>query len=95
MKNGIYVCNKEDFGRGNIKVKFKETKSSYILDLIENTAYFSPGHIETMFQNSNRCIIKKDRSQHAFLKDDYKGEWFTIYPFIAGIPFLFNYNDTI
>lgn len=31
MKNGIYVCEKVDFGRGHIKVSLRETKSSYIL----------------------------------------------------------------
>lgn len=95
MKNGIYVCEKDDFGRGHIKVSFRETKSSYILELLENTAYFSPGHIDMMFTKSNRCIVKKQRSPHAFLCDEYNGDYFVIYPFRAGIPFCFDYKSAV
>lgn len=88
LKPGIYKCE-PDGACGEVTIKVKETEKSYVFTLVENTCYFSPGHIDMLFAKSGRAVIPRDKpSPHAM---PWKGDdWFTIYPYRAGIPFLFN-----
>lgn len=92
MKKGLYKHTKDDgyFDKGTIIIGVSETAKSYIFKLIENTFRYSPAHIDMMFAKSNKVIINKEKSPHAInLGEDY----FVIYPYRAGIPFLFEYIE--
>lgn len=90
MKNGIYKCLKE-YGEADATIKFKETKESYILTLISDDSRYPSGHIEMLFKNSPKAVINKKRSPHGMVTGD---DWFTIYPFRAGMPFLFEFQES-
>lgn len=72
----------------DITVKVKETEKSYTLELVENNSRFSPSHLDMMFNKFKRISVRKDKSPHyiEFFNND---ENFVIYPYRAGIPFLF------
>lgn len=95
MKKGIYrySSNEHSYDSGAITIEVSETDKSYIFRLIENSCRYSPAHIDMMFKKSNRVVIKKEKSPHAVI--DGK-DYFVIYPYRAGIPFLFEFvvNDT-
>lgn len=92
MKKGLCKHIKDDgyFDKGTIIIGVSETAKSYIFKLIENTFRYSPAHIDMMFAKSNKVIINKEKSPHVInLGEDY----FVIYPYRAGIPFLFEYIE--
>ena len=87
LKSGVYVC-KPDGAYGEVVIKAKETDKSYVFELVDNTCRYSPGHIDMLFGKSGRAVIARNKpSPHsmAYKEDD----WFVIYPYRAGIPFLF------
>lgn len=90
MISGTYHCADDDHGfRMDITVEAKETEKSYILTLIEDKSRFPSGHIEMLFKKSKRTVIPKVNRKpggHPVLDHE---TWFIIYPFQAGIPFLF------
>jgi len=98
IKNGIYKCNPEGAG-GDVTVSVRETKNSFIMELVKNTCHFSPGHIDMLFwehgydsgreEDKRKAIINKRNSKHAMRFIDGCNDWFVIYPFKAGIPFAF------
>ncbi len=88
MINGTYKYEDKDdvMNHGRIILKVSETEKAYYFQLIENSMRFSPAHIDMMFSKSDSVRINKERTAHAMnLGEDY----FVIYPFRAGIPFLF------
>ena len=90
MKKGLYKHTKDDgyFDRGKIIIEVSETAKSYIFELINNTFRYSPVHIDMMFAKSDKVIINKEKSPHAIILGN---DYFVIYPYRAGIPFLFEY----
>jgi len=74
-----------------ITIKVKETEKSYILNLMENTYRYSPAQIDMLFYKSNNVVIKKFKNPHPIR--DY-GNWFVIYPYQSGIPFVFELVDS-
>ena len=90
MKQGLYKHIKDDehFNRGKIIIEVSETAKSYIFELINNTFRYSPVHIDMMFAKSDKVIINKEKSPHAIILGN---DYFVIYPYRAGIPFLFEY----
>lgn len=91
MKNGLYRYNQKGgmlLDTGTITVNLKETKKTINLHLVENSCRYSPAHIDMLFAKKDKISIKKQDGSHAvFLYDNY----FVIYPYRAGIPFLFEY----
>lgn len=88
MKNGLYIYKDNSFGnRGEYIVKLKETDKSYIFELVKNDMRFSPAQLDMMFSKSNRVKVSKDKSHHAMNTGE---DYFVIYPYRAGIPFLFD-----
>lgn len=88
MINGIYKYEDKEaiMNYGRVILKVSETAKAYYFQLIENTMRYSPAHIDMMFAKSDSVRINKERTSHAMnLGEDY----FVIYPFRAGIPFLF------
>lgn len=92
MKKGLYRYSKDElFNSGVITIEVSETNKSYIFKLIENTFRYSPAHIDMLFSKSNRIMINKEKNPHAInIGEDY----FVIYPYRAGIPFLFDYVES-
>lgn len=87
MINGLYRCVKEH--EYDIKVKVHETDKSYIIQLVEDNSRFFPAHIDMLFGQKNKTVINKENSKHYF-EACCDGEFFIIYPFRMGIPFLFD-----
>lgn len=66
----------------------KETQASFVLTLLSSEGKCIPGQIEMLFRKSNRTVIRKGKSGHP-VEVGGDNTWFVIYPFQAGIPFLF------
>ena len=90
MKQGLYKHTKDDeyLDREKIIIEVSETAKLYIFELIINTFRYSPVHIDMMFAKSDRVIISKEKKPHAIILGN---DYFIIYPYRAGIPFLFEY----
>ncbi len=91
MKNGLYRYEDKDSytNRGEYIVRLTETEKSYTFELLKNDMRFSPAHLDMMFAKSNKVKVNKERSIHAIniVGDD----WFCIYPYRAGKPYVFEY----
>lgn len=89
LKPGIYVAENDDnwLDRYKVTMEVKETEKSYIFRLLDFQSRYSAAHIEMLFRNSKRVVIKKDRGGHAMRK--WSDEDFTLYPYQAGIPYYF------
>ena len=91
MKNGIYRYEDKSFGnRGEIILKVTETEKTITFELLKNDMRFSPAQIDEMFVKSNKAKINKLKCPHAM---DFYNDYFVIYPYRAGIPFLFEYVE--
>ena len=98
LKDGKYmlVFDKYEQSGGNIVLSVRESEKSIILHLLENTCRYAPAHIENMFSKSKKVIIrKKDAPPHAIVRSDSADDWFVIYPYRAGEPFLFEWVDNL
>lgn len=87
MISGIFRTLHER-GEYDITVRIKETEKAYTFELIENNSRFSPAHLDMMFSKAKRISVKKEKSPH-YIEFFNDGENFVIYPYRAGIPFLF------
>ena len=90
LMNGLYQCiNKDCFGKNeyDIVIKVIETEKCYNIQLVKNNSRFSPAHIDMLFKDKAKVKMKKENSRHC-IKNWHDGT-FTIYPFRAGIPFVF------
>lgn len=87
MVHGTYRC-KKDYGEVDITIEVKETEKSYILTLVSDDSRYSPAHIEMLFKKSKRVKINKEYNGHPMIWGSRK-EYFVIYPYQSGIPFLF------
>lgn len=88
LEEGNYKC-KPHGCCGEITMHVKETETSFIYNLIENTCRYSPGQIDMMFAKSTRAVNKKRGGSHPMRLVEGCHDWFVIYPFHAGIPFTF------
>ena len=89
LKQGVYIAeNDESIWKSyTIKLKVKETDKSYIFELIEFQSRYSGVHIEMLFKNSNRVVLRKNKGGHAMRV--WGDDNFTFYPYQAGIPYFF------
>lgn len=76
------------WNRFEMTLSVKETKSSFILVKLDVNGRFIPGQIEMLFSESDRVVIRKRKCRHP-VEVGKNNTWFVIYPFQAGIPFLF------
>lgn len=89
LKEGLYISENHEnaLDAYTIKMHVKETEKSYIFTLIDFESRYSAAHIEMLFKNSKRFVLRKNRGRHALRiwgDDD-----FTFYPYQAGIPYCF------
>ena len=94
LKRGIYRHSHEieyverTVYAGDIVLEVYETKTAFVLTLMEQQVRYDAPQIDDMFQKSKRVVIKKDGSKHAMrIWDDHS---FTVYPYRAGVPYVFN-----
>lgn len=94
MKTGRYKCFGGDgWNPNDITIEAKETDKSYILKMVEDRTRYPSAHMEMLFSKSNKIIIPKtNRKPGGHPTRDYD-TWFVIYPFQAGIPFLFELEN--
>lgn len=83
-----HACGDNWWDRFEMTITVRETKSSYIFTLLESSGKFIPDQIGTLFKKSNRAVICKQKGGHPVSVGD-DNTWFVIYPFQAGMPFLF------
>lgn len=92
LKKGIYKCTDRDgLYRYNITIKAFETEKSYVIELIADDSRFPSGYIDMLFHKSQRAMIRKHGGRHPFLQGP---NYFVIYPFQGGMPFLFELQET-
>lgn len=89
LKPGIYVAENDDsiYDQYKITMEVKETEKSYIFHLVEFKSRYSGVHIEMLFKNSKRVVIRKDKGGHTMRV--WSDRDFTLYPYQAGIPYWF------
>lgn len=93
MIQGIYIYERTDCCgcTGQIKIRLKETEKSFNLEMLENTTKYDYDHFANIFSGKKSVSISKQNGSHActlFPDGD-----FLIYPYRAGIPFLFRKVD--
>lgn len=101
LKPGIYRHRHEkDYVEGSvflgdIVLEVHETKTSFVLTLLEQNVRYDAPQIDAMFQASKRVVVKKDGSKHAmqFAKDC--DEWFCLYPYRVGVPYCFTEENAL
>ena len=72
-----------------------ETKTAFVLRLIENTVRYDAPQVDDMFRNSERCVIKKGGSKHAISFSEGENDWLCLYPYRVGVPYSFEHVDRI
>lgn len=89
LKQGLYIAENDEsiWNSYAIKLNVKETVKSYIFELIEFQSRYSGVHIEMLFKNSNRVVLRKNKGGHAMRV--WGDDNFTFYPYQAGIPYFF------
>lgn len=94
MTNGLYRYEDKNnwANRGEYIIKLKETEKAYTFELIKNDMRFSPSHLDVLFGKSKKVKINKEKSPHAI---NVGGDWFCIYPYRAGIPYVFEHIEEL
>ena len=89
MINGIYIYERTDCCgfNGQIKIRLEETEKLYRIKMLENTTKYDYDHFANIFNGKTSVSIQKSGGNHACTV--FPDEDFLIYPFRAGIPFLF------
>lgn len=89
LPDGVYVSKSKWPHAWDVRVAFKQTKSRFTLTLIDDALDYR--HIDPplddAFLHSRKLVINKNGSKHALV--DGK-TYFVLYPFRAGVPFLFD-----
>ena len=98
LKPGIYRHRHEiDYVErslhvGDIVMQVKETASSFIFRLLENTVRYDAPQIDSLFRDKDRVVIRKRGSGHAMRFIDGDDGYFVIYPYQAGVPYSFQWE---
>jgi hypothetical protein len=89
MKDGVYrYIDKDDVTNyGEYIIKVRETSKAFVFEKIKNDMRFSPAHLDMIFKSSGRVTVNKTRSSHAI--NTVGDDWFCIYPYRAGVPYVF------
>ena len=97
LKPGLYkfFCEVGGHRVGEITLDIHETKTAFVLKLVESTVRYDAPQIDDMFQTSDRCVIRKNGSRHAMSFCDGINDWFCLYPYRVGVPYAFEHIDAI
>ncbi len=93
LKQGIYKSEKKEgmFDSYLIKMRVKETEKSYIFELLEFDSRYPPAQMEMLFSKDKKIVLNKNKGGHAMRV--WSEDSFTLYPYQAGIPFVFDLVD--
>lgn len=63
LKQGLYIAENNDsiWDAYTIKIQVRETDKSFIFELVDLQTRYSAAHIEMLFKNSKRVVLKKDK----------------------------------
>ena len=101
LKPGIYRHRheteyaEETVHHGDILLEVHETKSAFVLTLLEQQVRYDAPQIDDLFQKTDRIVIKKDGSKHAMSFVNGQDDWFCLYPYRVGVPYAFTHEDRI
>lgn len=89
LKEGLYISENHEnaLDAYTITMHVKETEKAYIFTLIDFESRYSAAHIEMLFKNSKRFVLRKSGGGHAL--QIWGDDDFTFYPYQAGIPYYF------
>lgn len=87
MLNGLYT-HRGDYG--TITVRMRETKASFVIQLVNNTGRWIDPPLDDVFRDTDKCVIRKSGSKHALT---FWEGGFCIYPYRVGVPFAFDLID--
>lgn len=85
------------------RIRVKDTPKSIMLTFIDNSFRYTDGHLEMLFGLSlgeprdgirTVRIPKNKPCPHAMRFSDYSDDWFVIYPYRGGVPFVFDFTNT-
>lgn len=70
LKQGLYIAENNDsiWDAYTIKMQVRETDKSFIFELVDLQTRYSAAHIEMLFKNSKRVVLKKTKVVHAILR---------------------------
>ena len=101
LKSGIYRHkHQKEYAEGtvdcgDILLEVHETKTAFILKLLEQQVRYDAPQIDDLFQNSDRVVIKKDGSKHGMSFCGGQDDWFCLYPYRVGVPYAFTREDPV
>lgn len=85
IRDGIYRYT--DANGDILDISVKQTPGKIIIKKIEDTRRYDYSHMDMLLGNTGKAEISKARSPHCINSGD---GFFVIYPFRAGVPFLFD-----
>lgn len=101
LKSGIYRHkHQKEYAEGtvdcgDILLEVRETKTAFVLKLLEQQVRYDAPQIDDLFQNSDRVVIKKDGSKHGMSFCSGQDDWFCLYPYRVGVPYAFTYEGPV
>ena len=101
LKSGIYRHrHRKEYVEGtvdcgDILLEVHETKTAYVLKLLEQQVRYDAPQIDDLFQNSDRVVIKKDGSKHGMSFCSGQDDWFCLYPYRVGVPYAFSREEPV
>lgn len=99
LKPGIYRHRHETeyaegtVHNGDILLEVRETKTSYVLTLLEQQVRYDAPQIDDLFQNGKRVVIRKNDPRHGLTLCGGQNDWFCLYPYRVGVPYAFSYDN--
>ena len=93
LKQGLYIAERTEriFDAYTIKMRVKETAETYVFELVEFNSRYDGAHIQMLFANKKKVVLKKNKGGHAVRA------WgdcdFTFYPYQAGVPYYFKLTE--
>ena len=101
LKRGIYRHkHQKEYAEGtvdcgDILLEVHETKTAFVLKLLEQQVRYDAPQIDDLFQNSDRVVIKKDGSKHGMSFCSGQDDWFCLYPYRVGVPYAFTREEPV
>lgn len=95
LKSGIYRHrHRKEYVEGtvdcgDILLEVHETKTAYVLTLLDQQMRYDAPQIDDLFRDSSRVVIKKDGAKHGMSFCSGQDDWFCLYPYRVGVPYAF------
>lgn len=95
MKDGRYVCRESWHGQNvvDIVMDTKDCGNYYRFSLVSDKSSNGYGEVTRMFETHGKqgaMQFDKDSNLHGIMD---RGDWFVLYPFKGGVPYLFEKEE--